>query len=76
MLLGSVSNTWTMFNPMLHLKISRKNAFTSAYNHPEFRFDIGRSTSERERLLNRKEAIVEQASDYAKHPAAFFDEDG
>ena len=57
------------FSPCLHPKNFSQHPFTLAYSAPEFRFDVGKSKAECERLLARK---VEAVKTGVKHSLSSF----
>lgn len=59
------------FHPRLHLKCTSPCAFTARMNDTQFRFDIGKSDNEKERLLQRKVKAVENGK---KHSLQFLNE--
>lgn len=46
------------FQPILHLKIKSSNKFTKVYNTKEHRYDVGSSSDECKRLLDRKLSTI------------------
>lgn len=56
-LLGRFDTKQT-FQPKLHLKITSSNKFTKAYNTKQHRYDVGTSSDECKRLLDRKLSAV------------------
>ena len=51
--LSSFDQTY-IFQPRLHLKIESSNKFTEAYTAKRYRFDVGKSADECDRLLQRQ----------------------
>ena len=60
------------FEPKTHLKIKTSHPFTAVYNQTEFRFDVGSSSAECERLKARMVEIVRTGE---KHTLKFYNED-
>ena len=59
------------FHPRLHLKCISPCAFTAAMNNAQFRFDIGMSDDEKNRLLQRKVQAVKYGK---KHSLEYLNE--
>ena len=60
------------FTPILHLQVKSYNEFTIAMNNPMFRFDVGKSSEECKRLLEKKLEFIKNG---IKHPLQFWNED-
>jgi len=65
----SISQT---FQPRLHLKVKSYNEFTNTINDSIFRFDVGKSSKECERLLHRKLEFIKNG---IKKSLMFLNED-
>ena len=61
------------FKPMLHLKKKSDNKFTNDYNDPKYRFDVGSSSKECNRLLEKICSIVRNCSN--KRTIEYLNED-
>jgi hypothetical protein len=61
-----------LFEPTLHLQIKSYNEFTIAINNSIFRFDVGKSEKECNRLLERKLEFIKNGN---KHSLTFWNED-
>ena len=70
-LLNSYENKM-QFRPVPHPTRKSTNGFTNAYNSKDFRFDIGSSKTECERLRNE---IITVVNDGDKHNLEFYNED-
>lgn len=60
------------FKPIVHLKIKTSHPFTAVYNQSQFRFDVGSSQAECERLKTRMVDIVRTGE---KHSIKYYNED-
>jgi hypothetical protein len=60
------------FNPTLHLKRKSNNEFINKMNDPMFRFDVGKSSEECNRLLENKIEFIKIGN---KHSLIFWNED-
>jgi hypothetical protein len=60
------------FHPRLHLTINSYNEFTIAMNNPILRFEVGKSSEECHRLLEKK---IEYIKTGIKHSLTFWNED-
>lgn len=63
-ILKTFDNT-QQFRPILHLKLRNNNKFTITMNDPIYRFDIGKSSSEIERLLQYKLEFIKIGIKYS-----------
>ena len=61
-----------IFNPTLHLTKKSAREFTNAMNNPMFRFDVGKSSKECDRLLEKKMDFIKTG---IKHSLTFLNED-
>lgn len=60
-----------IFQPMLHLKIASSHKFTVAHNAQHYRFDVGKSADECDRLMQRKLIAVQSG---VKHTLTYLNE--
>ena len=61
-----------IFAPILHLQVKSYNEFTNKMNDPMFRFDVGKSPEECNRLLEKKLEFIKYGN---KHSLTFWNED-